>query len=166
MIEGEELDLMIGTVSMLSLIALSLAARSTADGTISKDELPTACPTGVYGCARLTGEAAGTNDPSEMGISAGSWLRVRGTSRTRDLPLSCLLISAKLVLLLSLLLILGLVAGPEVSALDQACTCPATRFSPKGRRTLWFADSTIASWVWGPAMPVWRPLRDRRYDKV
>ena len=41
MIEGEELDLIIGTVSILSLIALSLVARSTADGTISKDELPT-----------------------------------------------------------------------------------------------------------------------------
>ena len=38
MIDGEELDLRIGTVSMLSLRPLSLAARSTADGTISKDE--------------------------------------------------------------------------------------------------------------------------------
>ena len=40
MIDGEELDLKIGTVSTLSLRPLSLAARSTAEGTTSKHELP------------------------------------------------------------------------------------------------------------------------------
>ena len=153
MIDGEELDLRIGTVSMLSLRPLSLAARSVADGTISNDELPTALPTGIYGCAPLaplTGDMAGTSEPSEIGTSAGSWLRVlrRGTSGTRDLPLSCLSISARLVLLRNLLLTLGLAVCPEVSVLARACTCAATRSSPKGRRALWLPDSTIASRAW------------------
>ena len=52
MIEGEELALAIGMVSALSSNPLSLAARALTEGTISKDELPTAFPTGVYGCAR------------------------------------------------------------------------------------------------------------------
>ena len=52
MIEGEELALAIGMVSALSSNPLSLAARALTEGTISNDELPTAFPTGVYGCAR------------------------------------------------------------------------------------------------------------------
>ena len=51
-IDGEELALAIGIVSVLSSNPLSLAARALTGGTISKDELPTAFPTGVYGCAR------------------------------------------------------------------------------------------------------------------
>ena len=52
MIDGEELALAIGMVSALSSNPLSLAARALTEGTISNDELPTAFPTGVYGCAR------------------------------------------------------------------------------------------------------------------
>ena len=102
--------------------------------------------------APLTGEVAGTIDPSEIGTSAGSRLSVlnRGTSGIRDLPLSCLSISARLVLLRNLFLTLGLVANPDVSVLDRACTCPTTRSSLKGMRALWLSDSTIASWVWEP----------------
>ena len=73
MIDGDELDLSMGTVSMLSLRPLSLAARSVADGSISNDELPIAAPTGVYGCAlwtSLAGELAGARDPSEIGIQS------------------------------------------------------------------------------------------------
>ena len=65
----------IGMVSMLSLSPLSLAARSTAERTNSKDELPTALPTGVYGCALfcpLIVEPHGTKDPSGVRTSAGS----------------------------------------------------------------------------------------------
>ena len=51
MIDGDEFDRNMGTVSMLSSRPLSLAARSVADGSISNDELPIAAPTGVYGCA-------------------------------------------------------------------------------------------------------------------
>ena len=40
MIDGDEFDLSMGTVSMLSLRPLSLAARSVADGSNSNDELP------------------------------------------------------------------------------------------------------------------------------
>ena len=47
MIEGDELALAIGIVSALSSKPLSLAARVLTGGTISKDELPTASPTGV-----------------------------------------------------------------------------------------------------------------------
>ena len=47
MMDGEEFALMIGTVSILSLKALSLAARSLAEGTTLNDELPTAPPIGV-----------------------------------------------------------------------------------------------------------------------
>ena len=47
MIEGDELALAIGIVSALSSNPLSLAARALTGGTISKDELPTASPTGV-----------------------------------------------------------------------------------------------------------------------
>ena len=50
MIDGEEFALVIGTVSILSSNPLSLAARALTGGTISNDELPTAFPTGVYGC--------------------------------------------------------------------------------------------------------------------
>ena len=46
-IDGEELDLRFGVVSILSLTPLSLAARLTTEGTYSNDELPTASPTGV-----------------------------------------------------------------------------------------------------------------------
>ena len=47
MIDGEEFALVIGTVSILSLNPISLAARSLTGGTTSNDELPTAPPTGV-----------------------------------------------------------------------------------------------------------------------
>ena len=113
MIDGEELALVIGTVSMLSFKPLSLAARSLAEGTTSNEELPTAPPTGVYGCALCTplvGELAGTNEPSEIGTSAGSLARVRsrGGSGTLDLPLSFRSRSARLVLALMRLFIRGL----------------------------------------------------------
>ena len=65
MIDGDEFDLNMGTVSTLSFRPLSLAAQSVADGSMSNDELPIAAPTGVYGCALLTplaGELAGTSD--------------------------------------------------------------------------------------------------------
>ena len=109
----EEFALTIGTVSILSFNPLSLAARSLTEGTTSNDELPTAPPTGVYGCARLmplVGELAGTKDPSEMGTSAGSLAKVlrRGGSGTRDLPLSFRSSSARLVLALMRLLTRGL----------------------------------------------------------
>ena len=68
MIDGDEFDLRIGTVSILSLRPLSLAARSVADGSISNDELTIAAPTGVYGCVLLTpltGVVAGAREPSE-----------------------------------------------------------------------------------------------------
>ena len=74
-IDGEELDRAIGMVSILSLNPLSLAARSIAEGTNSNDELPTASPTGVYGCALscpLVGDTFGAKEPSGIGISAGS----------------------------------------------------------------------------------------------
>ena len=45
-IDGDEFDRNMGTVSMLSSKPLSLAARSLADGSSSKDELPIAAPTG------------------------------------------------------------------------------------------------------------------------
>ena len=111
--DGEEFALVFGTVSMLSLKPLSLAARSLAEGITSNDELPTAPPTGVYGCALcmpLVGELAGKSDPLEMGTSAGSItsVRRRGGSGTRDLPLSFRSNSARLVLVLILLLTLGL----------------------------------------------------------
>ena len=51
MIDGDEFDLNMGTVSTLSFSPRSLAARSVADGSISNDELPMAAPTGIYGCA-------------------------------------------------------------------------------------------------------------------
>ena len=97
----------------------------------------------------LAGELAGASDPSEIGTSAGSHPKVRslGTSGTRDLPLSRLSNSARLVLALILLLTLGLLDGPDVSAGARACTCPATKSSPSGRRKLWLPDSTIASWA-------------------
>ena len=50
MIDGDEFDLSMGTVSMLSLRPLSLAARSVADGSTSNDELPMAASAGVDGC--------------------------------------------------------------------------------------------------------------------
>ena len=119
-IDGEEFALTIGTVSILSFNPLSLAARSLTEGTTSNDELPTAPPTGVYGCARLiplVGELAGTSDPSEMGTSAGSLAKVlrRGGSGTRDLPLSFRSSSARLVLALMRLFTLGLWDDPAVS---------------------------------------------------
>ena len=139
---------------MLSLSPLSLAARSVADGSTSNDELPIAAPTGVYGCVLLTpltGEVAGAREPSEIGTSAGSQPKVRnlGTSGTRDLPLSLLSISARLVLARILLLTLGLTDGPEVSVLARAWTCPTIKSSPKGRRSPWLFASTIASWARG-----------------
>ena len=79
MIDGEELALAIGIVSVLSSKPLSLAARALTGGTISKDELPTAFPTGVYGCARcipLVGVLASTSEPSEIGTSAASVTKV------------------------------------------------------------------------------------------
>ena len=150
--DGEKLDRKIGMVSVLSLSPLSLAARSTADGTTSNDELPTALPTGVYGCALfcpLIGELHGTRDPL-------------GWEHLQDLGLA-IAISVALghVIFLSLvsqfsqtslssepLLILGLMSDPAVSDGGLACTCPATKSSPKGRHRPWLADSTIASWAW------------------
>ena len=113
MIDGDEFDLNMGTVSILSFCPLSLAARSLAEGSNSNDELPIAAPTGVYGCALcmpLEGEFAGTSEPSEIGTSAGSLPSVlsRGGSGIRDLPLSLRSNSARLVLALILLLTLGL----------------------------------------------------------
>ena len=70
-IDGEELALAIGIVSVLSSNPLSLAARALTGGAISKDELPTAFPTGVYGCARcgpLVGVLAGIREPSESAL--------------------------------------------------------------------------------------------------
>ena len=118
MIDGEEFALGIGTVSTLSSNPLSLAARVLADGTTSKDELPTAFPTGVYGCARcgpLVGVLAGTKDPSEIGISAASLTKVlnRGGPGIAERPRSFLSISARLVLALILLLIRGLKDDPQ-----------------------------------------------------
>ena len=87
MIEGEELALTIGIVSALSFNPLSLAARALAGGTISNDELPTAFPTGVYGCARwgpLVGVLAGTRDPSDIGVSAASEINDLRTGGTWD----------------------------------------------------------------------------------
>ena len=112
-IDGEELDLGIGVVSILSFPLPSLAARLTTEGTNSKDELPTASPTGVYGCALidpLLGEPLGITEPSGIGTSAGSWFRSlrRGGSGTLDLPVSCFSISARLVLPRILFFILGL----------------------------------------------------------
>ena len=165
MIDGEELDLRIGTVSMLSLSPLSLAARSVADGTISNDELPTALPTGVYGCAPLaplTRDVAGTSEPSEIGISAGSRFRVLnlGTSGMRDLPRSCLSISAKLVLHRSLLFTLGLAACPEVSVLARACTCPATRSSSKEGVRSGFLNPPLPLGLGNSRVPTRRPFRE------
>ena len=65
MIDGDEFDLNVGMVSTLSFSPLSLAARSVAAGNISNDELPTAAPTGVYGCdlgTPLAGELAGASE--------------------------------------------------------------------------------------------------------
>ena len=133
---------------MLSFRPLSLAARSLAEGTTSNDELPTAPPTGVYGCALcmpLVGELAGISDPSEVGTSAGSLARVRrrGGSGTRDLPLSLRSSSARLVLALILLLTLGLWDDPAVSVGPRACTCPAIKSSPNGRRRFPLPSSSM-----------------------
>ena len=87
MIDGEEFALTIGIVSALSSNPLSLAARALTGGTISNDELPTASPTGVCGCARCgphVGVLAGTNDPSEIGISAASEINDRRRGGTWD----------------------------------------------------------------------------------
>ena len=46
-IDGDEFDRNMGTVSMLSSKPFSLAARSLAEGSNSNDEPPTAAPTGV-----------------------------------------------------------------------------------------------------------------------
>ena len=140
--DGEEFDLIIGIVSMLSFIPTSLAARSTVEGTPSNDELPTVFPTGIYGCARscpLLGEPLGFNEPSEIGISAGSRFNNLNCcgSGTLHLPLACLSISARLVLHLSRLFTLGLTSGT------------AKRSSPGGKRELWLPDSTMASWAIG-----------------
>ena len=148
MIDGEEFALGIGTVSTLSSNPLSLAARVLADGTISKDELPTAFPIGVYGCARcgpLLGVLAGTSEPSDIGISAASFTRVLnlGGPGIAERPRSFLSISARLVLALILLLIRGLKDDPSVSAEPWACTCPTTRSSPNGRRGPPVPDSTM-----------------------
>ena len=147
-IEGDELALAIGMVSALSSNPLSLAARALIGGTISNDELPIASPTGVYGCARwgpLVGVLAGTSDPSEIGTSAASVTRVlrRGGPGRLDRPLSFLSISARLVLALMRLLIRGLKDDPSVSAAPRACTCPATRSSPNGRRSPPIPGSTM-----------------------
>ena len=74
-----------------------------------------------------------------QGPDSALWISV--SIGIRDLPLSCLSISAKLLLLLNLLLTLGMTSYPGVSDKGLACTCPATRSSPKGRREL------CASWL-------------------
>ena len=162
MIEGEELALAIGMVSALSFNPLSLAARALTGGTISNDELPTASPTGVYGCARwgpLVGVLAGTRDPSDIGTSAASEINDlrRGGPGTPVRPLSFLSISARLVLALILLLMRGLKDEPSVSAAPRACTCPTTRSSPKGRRGSPLPNSTMplgpVSWYRVPPLP-------------
>ena len=165
MINDDQFDLNMGTVSTLSFRPLSLAAQSVADGSISNDELPIAAPTGVYGCALLmplAGELAGTSDPSEIGTSAGSQPSVLslGTSGIRDLPLSCLSISARLVFERSLLFTLGLVDGPEVSAWERACTCPATRSSPKGEAQVLAFRLDHCHSGWSQIMPTLRPFRE------
>ena len=162
MIEGEELALTIGIVSALSFNPLSLAARALTGGTISNDELPTASPTGVYGCARwgpLVGVLAGTRDPSDIGASAASEINDlrRGGPGILVRPLSFLSISARLVLALILLLMRGLKDEPSVSAASRACTCPTTRSSPKGRRGSTLPNSTMplgpVSWYRVPPLP-------------
>ena len=74
-IDGEELDLMIGIASILPSGPISLAARLSVEGTYSKDELPTAFPTGVYGCALfcpLVGEPLVGNGPNTVSESTVS----------------------------------------------------------------------------------------------
>ena len=82
------------------------------------------------------GVLAGTIEPSEIGTSAASVTNVlrRGGPGRLVRPLSFLSISARLVFVLMRLLILGLKDDPSVSADPRACTCPATRSSPSGRR--------------------------------
>ena len=162
MIEGDELALAIGIVSALSSNPLSLAARALTGGTISNDELPTASPTGVYGCARcgpLVGVLAGTSDPSEIGTSAASEINVlsRGGPGMFVRPLSFLSISARLVLALIRLLMRGLKDEPSVSAAPRACTCPTTKSSPNGRRSSPLPNSTMplgpVEWYWALPLP-------------
>ena len=145
------------------LSPLSLAARSLTEGTISNDELPTAPPTGVYGCALcmpLVGELAGTSDPSEMGTSAGSLARVRrrGGSGTRDLPLSLRSSSARLVLALILLLTLGLWERPRCIWWPTGMHMPTIKSSPIGRRRFPLPSSTMPLGLSGAVLKP-RPFR-------
>ena len=93
----------------------------------------------------LVGVLAGTSDPSEIGTSAASLIKVlsRGGPGILVLPLSFLSNSARLVLVLIRLLTLGLKDDPSVSAGPRACTCPATRSSPNGRRNPPLPGSTM-----------------------
>ena len=99
------------------------------------------------------GVLAGTSDPSEIGTSAASLANVLslGGSGMLVRPLSLLSNSARLVFALMRLLILGLKDDPSVSAEGRACTCPATRSSPNGRRNPPLPGSTMPL---GPAKPV------------
>ena len=151
-IDGIEIDRAIGIVSILSSTPLSLAARLSTEGIHSNEELPTAFPTGVYGCAlccpltAASGDSGGISDPSGMGTSVGSWLNTLnlGISGIRDLPLSCLSSSAMLVLLRILLLILELTSPPScISGYGTGMYMSCYQVFLNGNCIIWPLESTM-----------------------